>query len=230
MMIETFDNAHSLAEAAAGAVASALATGVRRNGEASLAATGGRSPGPVYDLLALAPLAWAQVRVILTDERWVDPSSPDSNERLVRERLLKDRAADALFHPLRDRESTPEGAAQHASTLFHAWPPIDVAMLGMGEDGHVASLFPGSPVLDAGLDPAAPACIAVPAGEGRPPPQARLSLTIRPLTTAGLVVILTSGAAKRAVLDEALKGGDPYELPVRAVLQSARAVRILWTA
>ena len=135
MMIETFDNAHGLAEAAAGAVASALDSSVRRNGEASLAATGGRSPGAAYDLLTLAPLDWARVRVTLTDERWVDPASPDSNERLVRERLLKGRAADALFHPLRDRESTPEGAAEHASTLFHSWPPLDVAMLGMGEDG-----------------------------------------------------------------------------------------------
>ena len=230
MIIEDFDDTRSLAEAAAGAVVSALETGVRLNGTASLAATGGRSPGPVYDLLALAPLDWARVRVTLTDERWVDPSSPDSNARLVRERLLRHRAAEAVFHPLRDGESDPETAARHASALFHSWPPLDAVMLGMGEDGHVASLFPGSPALDRGLDPAAPACIAVPAGEGRPPLQPRLSLTIRGLTTAGLVVILTSGAAKRAVLDQALQGGDPSELPVRAVLQSARAVRILWTA
>jgi 6-phosphogluconolactonase len=230
MIIETFDDAHSLAEAAAGAVSAALDSAVRRNGEASLAATGGRSPGLAYDLLALAPLDWSRVRVTLTDERWVDPSSPDSNEKLVRERLLQHRAAEALFHPLRDREPTPELAAEHASALFHSWPPLDAVMLGMGEDGHVASLFPGSPVLGLGLDPEAPDCIAVPAGEGRPPPQARLSLTIGPLIRAGLVVILTSGGAKRAVLEQALKGGDPHELPVRAVLQSARAVRILWTA
>ncbi len=70
----------------------------------------------------------------------------------------------------------------------------------------------------------------MPPGEGRPPAQARLSLTIRGLTTAGLVVILASGEAKHAVLERALEGGDPRELPVRAVLQSARAVRILWTA
>ncbi|MGZ3272647.1 MAG: 6-phosphogluconolactonase [Caulobacteraceae bacterium] len=230
MIIEAFDDAHSLAETAAGAVVSALETGVRLNGTASLAATGGRSPGPVYDLMALAPLDWARVRVTLTDERWVDPSSPDSNARLVRERLLTHRAAAAAFHPLRNGESDPETAARHASALFHSWPPLDAVMLGMGEDGHVASLFPGSPALDQGLDPAAPACIAVPAGEGRPPPQPRLSLTIRGLTTAGLVVILTSGEAKRAVLERAMDGGDPHELPVRAVLQSARAVRILWTA
>jgi 6-phosphogluconolactonase len=230
MKIEVFEDLRSLNETAAGAVVSALETGVRLNGTASLAATGGRSPGPVYDLMALAPLEWSRVRIILTDERWVDPSSPDSNERLVRERLLKHRAADALFHPLRNGEPDPETAARHASRLFNSWPPLDVAMLGMGEDGHVASLFPGSPVLDLGLDPSSPACIAVSAGDGRPPAQARLSLTIHALINAGLVVILTSGAAKRAVLERALQGGDPHEFPVRAVLQSARAVRILWTA
>jgi len=230
MMIEEFDDALSLNEAAAGAVVSALETGIRLNGTASLVATGGRAPGPVYDLLALAPLDWKSVRVTLSDERWVDSSSSDSNARLVRERLLQHRAANAVFHPLRDGEPDPETAARHASALFHSWPALDVVMLGMGEDGHVASLFPGNPALELGLDPAAPACIAVPAGEGRPPPQTRLSLTIRGLVTARLVVILTSGAAKRAVLERALEGGDPRELPVRAVLQSACAVRILWTA
>jgi 6-phosphogluconolactonase len=230
MIIETFNDGSSLAEAAADALLSALESGLRRNGTASLAATGGRMPGPVYDRMALTPLDWARVRITLTDERWVDPASPDSNERLVRERLLQHRAAEAAFHPLRDREPNPEAAAAHASTLFHAWPPLDAVMLGMGEDGHVASLFPGSPALARGLDPQAPACIAVPAGEGRPPAQARLSLTIRGLTTAGLVVILTSGEAKRATLEQALAGVDANALPVRAVLQSARRVRVLWTA
>jgi 6-phosphogluconolactonase len=229
-MIETFKDAAGLAEAAAGAVTAALDAGLRRNGSAGLAATGGRSPGAIYDLMALEPLDWAKVRVTLTDERWVDPASPDSNERLVRERLLTGRASQALFHPLHGREPSPDEAAEHAGALLHAWPPFDAVMLGMGEDGHIASLFPGSPALPLGLDPKAPACIAVPPGEGRAPPQTRLSLTIRPLTTAALVVILTSGAAKRSVLDRALEGGDPHELPVRAVLQSARAVRILWTA
>jgi 6-phosphogluconolactonase len=229
-MIETFTDGRKLAEAAAGAITAALSAGIRRDGSAGLAATGGRSPGAVYDLMALEPLDWGRVRVTLTDERWVDPASADSNERLVRDRLLVERAAGAVFHPLHGRGADPAEAAAHASQLLHAWPAFDAVMLGMGEDGHVASLFPGSPVLDLGLDPEAPACIPVPKGEGRPPPQTRLSLTIRPLTTAGLVVILTSGAAKRAVLEKAVAGGDPRELPVRAVLQSARAVRILWTA
>jgi 6-phosphogluconolactonase len=229
-MIETFEDAASLAEAAAEAVTEALAAGLKRNGSAGLAATGGRSPGAVYDRLALEPLDWGKVRVTLTDERWVDPGSLDSNEKLVRERLLQHRAAEATFHPLHGREPNPETAAKQASAVLRGWPAFDAVLLGMGEDGHVASLFPGSPVLGQGLDPEASACIAVPPGEGRPPPQARLSLTVRPLTTAGLVLILTSGENKRAVLDKAIAGGDPLELPVRAVLQSARVVRILWTA
>jgi 6-phosphogluconolactonase len=229
-VIETFDDAESLADAAAGAVAAALQAGLERSGAASLAATGGRSPGAIYDRLALMPLDWASVRVTLTDERWVDPASPDSNERLVRERLLQGRAAEAVFRPLHGRAADVDEAARQASDLLGTWPQLDVVMLGMGEDGHVASLFPGSPALSRGLDPEAPACIAVPPGEGRAPPQARLSLTIRPLVGAGLVLILTSGAAKRAVLEKASAGGDSFELPVRAVLQSARSVRILWTA
>ena len=120
-------------------------------------------------------------------------------------------------------------AAEQATDALYGWPPLDMVMLGMGEDGHVASLFPGSPALAHGLDRTAPACIAVPQGRDRPPPQPRLSLTIRPLTQAAQVLILTSGAAKRAVLDQALAGGDPLQFPVRAVLQSARSVRILWT-
>jgi 6-phosphogluconolactonase len=229
-MIEVFEDGQALAEAAADAAVSALDSGLRRFGSAGLAATGGRSPGAVYDILALTPLDWRRIRVSLTDERWVDATSPDSNEGLVRRRLLQGRAAEATFHGLRGHERSLEAAADQASALLHTWPPFEVVLLGMGEDGHVASLFPGNPALDQGLDPDAPACIAVPAGVGRPPPQPRLSLTIRPLASAGLVILLTSGAAKRQVLEQALAGGDPKEFPVRAVLQSAKAVRILWTA
>ena len=229
MNIETFSSAEALAAVATDVVIEALAAGLRQRGAAGLAATGGRSPGAVYDALSLAPLDWGRVRVTLTDERWVDPASPDSNEGLVRRRLLRGRAQDAHFLGLRGSADDIEDAAEQATDALYGWPPLDMVMLGMGEDGHVASLFPGSPALAHGLDRTAPACIAVPQGRDRPPPQPRLSLTIRPLTQAAQVLILTSGAAKRAVLDQALAGGDPLQFPVRAVLQSARSVRILWT-
>ena len=230
-MIETFDDGATLAAAATGAVVAALEAGLRAHGSASLAATGGRSPGPIYDALSVIPLDWARVHVTLTDERWVDPTSPDSNERLVRERLLQGRAADARFIGLHGHDATPEAAAAHATAQVAALPALDAVLLGMGEDGHVASLFPGSPALDLGLDPKAPACIAVPQGQGgSAPAQARLSLTIRPLTNAAQVLILISGDEKRRVMERALAGGDPRQLPVCAVLQAAPAVRILWTA
>ena len=229
MSIETFSGAEALAAAATDAVVQALDAGLRLRGAAGLAAPGGRSPGAVYDALSLAPLDWARVRVTLTDERWVDPSSPDSNEGLVRRRLLRGRAQDAHFLGLRGTADHIESAAEQATDALHGWPPLDVVMLGMGEDGHVASLFPGSPALPHGLDPLAPAVITVPQGPSGPPTQPRLSLTIRPLTQAALVLILASGAAKHAVLEQALAGGDPLHFPVCAVLQSARSVRILWT-
>jgi len=229
MIIETFPDAETLAAVATDVVLDALAAGLRLRGAAGLAATGGRSPGAVYDALSPAPLDWARVRVTLTDERWVDPASPDSNEGLVRRRLLRGRAQDAHFVGLRGTAEHIEDAADQAAAALDGWPPLDVVMLGMGEDGHVASLFPGSPALPRGLDPAAPAVIAVPQGQGRPPAQPRLSLTVRPLTQAAQVLILAGGAAKRGVLEQALAGGDPLAFPVRAILQSARSVRILWT-
>jgi 6-phosphogluconolactonase len=149
-MIEEFAAAEDLAVAAVEAVLQALSAGLRRRGAAGLAATGGRSPGAVYDALSLAPLDWAQVGMTLTDERWVDPSSPDSNEGLVRRRLLQGRAKVARFTGLRGTADRIEDAASQASDALRGWPPLDVVLLGMGEDGHVASLFPGNAALPLG--------------------------------------------------------------------------------
>ena len=229
-MIETFPDPESLAEAATDAVVRALDAGLRNAGSASLAATGGRSPGLVYDALSLAPLDWARIRVTLTDERWADVDSLDSNEGLVRKRLLQNRAADAHFLGLRGHAATPHAAAELASHAFAGWPALDAALMGMGEDGHVASLFPGSPALATGLDRGAPACIDVPAGDGGPPSQPRLTLTLRPLTTARVTLILISGTEKRRVIEAAMAQGDPFVHPVAAVLKSAPALRILWTS
>jgi 6-phosphogluconolactonase len=229
-MIEIFPDAQSLAAAAAAAVVDRLSYRLRLKGSASLVATGGRSPGAVYDALAAAALDWSKVSITLSDERFVDPASEGSNERLVRERLLQGRAARAQFLGLRGTAPTPQAAAAEASAALRDWPAFEVVLLGMGEDGHVASLFPGSPALASGLDRAAPPCIAVPEGEGRPPAQARLSLTLPRLASSRLVIILASGAEKRRVLERALDKADGAPLPVRALLQSAPTTRILWTA
>ena len=169
-MIETFQDPAAMAAMTAAAIADRLAYRLRLQGKASLCVTGGRSPGPVYDILSNAALDWARVDITLSDERFVDTGSADSNERLVRERLLTGRAARANFLGLRGTAETPEAAAAEASAALSGWLPFEVTLLGMGEDGHFASLFPKSTALAAGLDRAAPPCIAVPEGGGSPRP------------------------------------------------------------
>ena len=229
-MIEIFSDPASQAAAAASAIVQSLSYRLRLRGSASMVATGGRSAGAVYDVLSNAALDWAKVDVTLSDERFVDASSPDSNERLARERLLQNRAARARFVGLRGVSATPEAAAAEASAALAGWPPFDVVMLGMGEDGHIASLFPGNPALAAGLDRAAPPCIAVPEGEGMAPAQPRLSLSLPRLVSTRLVLLVVSGVEKRRVLERALDDSDSTPFPVRALLNSAPTRRILWTA
>lgn len=217
-MIETYSNNRSLAAAAAGAVAACLAGGLKSRPRASLVATGGRSPGPVYDLLKAAPIAWEHVVVTLSDERCVAADNPESNARLVRERLLQDAAAKAHLVPLWPK---PDDAA------IEALLPFDAVMLGMGDDGHVASLIPGDPDLAAKLDPAAQALLVdVPAGIGSPP-LPRVSLTLKALVSARAIFLLIAGGAKREVIERALAGED---LPVRALLvQRDVPVRVMWS-
>ena len=223
-MLETFESPAALAQAAATAVQQALTAAIAARGAAVLVATGGRSPAPIYDLLARSLLDWSKVAVTLSDDRFVAPTSPDSNERLVRERLLVGKAASGRFVPLSFDVEGVEEAALRAEAGVKALAPYDVMLLGMGEDGHVASLIPGSPVLDAGMDPAGDRfCLGVPAGVGSPP-VARISMTMPALLQARLTLLLISGEAKREIVES--RSG----LPVHALLEQAKApVRVLWT-
>ena len=215
-MLEAFADSAALADAAADAIAARLADGLRTRGHASLVATGGRSPGPVYDRLGEADLDWAHVAVTLSDERQVDADSPNANARLLRERLFRGRAAAARFLPLTD----------YAEPALRKLMPFDAVMLGMGEDGHIASLIPGSPVLAAGMDPDGAALIAEsPQGFGSPP-VARITLTLAALLQSRAIFLLIAGEAKRQVIAGAQAGAD---LPVRAILEQDRVpVRVLW--
>jgi 6-phosphogluconolactonase len=215
-MIETYPRADALADAAAHAVSAQLAQALRTHGRAGLVATGGRSPGPVYDRLRTAAFDWTRVIVTLSDERCVAPDDPASNARLVRERLLQGAAAKAHLLPLWPE---PETAALAALT------PFDAVMLGMGEDGHIASLIPGDPGLEDALT-TTDLIRPVPAGLGKPP-VARTTLTLRALLNARAIFLLVAGEAKRGVIQRALAGED---LPVgRLISQSQAQLRIFWT-
>lgn len=223
-MLETFANPDLLAQAAAAAVQAALSAAIAERGAAVLVATGGRSPAPVYDLLAQAPLGWGSVTVTLSDDRFVPPTSLESNERLVRERLLVAKAASAQFTPLSFDVANVKEAALRAEPGVKALAPYDVMLLGMGEDGHVASLIPGSPVMDEGINPAGQRfCLGVPAGVGSPP-VARVTMTMPALLQARLTLVLISGETKREIIESGAG------LPVHALLEQAKApVRVLWT-
>ena len=215
-MIDAFPTAAALADAAAAQITAILQEALANRGRASLVATGGRSPGPVCDRLAEAPLAWDKVTVTLSDERCVPSDHADSNAALVRRHLFQGPAAAATFLPL---WPSPDVAA------LAALQPFDVVMLGMGEDGHIASLIPGDPGLEDALT-TTDLTRLVPAGLGKPP-VARITLTLSALLSARAIFLLISGQTKREVLARAVAGGN---LPVARLLSKAKVpVRILWS-
>lgn len=213
-MIETYASTAALADACAHAVADLLRDGLERRGRASLVGTGGRSPAPTYDALSAMALDWARVIVTLSDERCVDPNSPDANVGQLRGHLLKDRAAKARLLPL---WPAPEADA------LQALMPFDAVLLGMGEDGHVASLIPGMANLADGMT-TDDLLIDVEAGVGKPPVP-RISLTLSALMQSRAIFLLIAGEAKRQVIARALAGED---FPVARLLNQTQVpVRIL---
>ena len=224
--METFADPEALSTVAAGIVAGALSP----PGPKTLIVTGGRSPGAVYDRLSQTDLDWASVAVTLSDDRWVDETSPNSNAALVRRRLLTGRAASARFLPLKGRGASPEADALAAEPALAAIPRATATVLGMGEDGHIASLFPADPDLAARLDPdGGRLCVGVPVA-GLEPFVPRISLTLRALLATEVVVLLISGAAKRALVERVAADGA-YAPPVAALLRQHQVpVRVLWTA
>ncbi len=183
---------------------------------ASLAVPGGTTPGPVFDDLCAAPLDWTRVHVMLTDERWVPETDPRSNTRLLRERLLVDRAAEAVYVPLYNGADTPEAGIADLEDGLRGEMPLSVLLLGMGADMHTASIFPGADRLDDALtgDALLVAMRAPGAGE------ARVTLSAKVLTDAMSCHLLIVGREKREALDRARKL-RPQEAPVAAILPQA---------
>lgn len=188
------------------------------DGPATLVVPGGTTPGPVFDQLAQADLDWVQVRVMLSDERWVPESSDRSNTRLLRERLLVGKAAAAQLVPFYAPAAQPEDVLAALSGPIRAALPITSLLLGMGEDMHTASLFPGADRLAEALSEGAPVLLPMRA-PGAPEP--RLTLTAPVLRSARHTHIVLTGAAKRAAYEAAQKLDDPQAAPVCTVLKDA---------
>jgi 6-phosphogluconolactonase len=210
-------------------VAGCLTAAIGARGLASLVVSGGRSPVRLFEILRTQPLDWSRVCVALADERWVSPEDPQSNERLVRDVLVKDRAASGRFLGLKNAAPTPDLGAVSAWETFARVPrPFDAVILGMGDDGHTASLFPGSPNLPSALNQAASAgCV----GMWSPvAPHPRLSLNLTALLDSRRIVVLITGESKWRTYEAACAAGPVEEMPIRAVLrQSHTPVDVLWS-
>jgi 6-phosphogluconolactonase len=227
--VHRYPDGEALSRELAGRIAAALEAAITARGLASLVVSGGKSPVKFFEQLRTQTLDWSRVCVALADERWVQPTDAASNERLVREVLLKDRAAAARFAGLKNGAPTPDIGAVSAWETFARIPrPFDAVVLGMGDDGHTASLFPGSPNLASALNPAASAGCA---GMWAPtPPQPRLSLNLTALLDARRVLLLIAGESKWATYQRACEPGPVEEMPVRAVLRQRRTpVEVLWS-
>lgn len=218
-------SAQQLAGELALSVANALRSAIAERGAASLLVSGGRSPIPFFQRLAQQELDWSKVAVSLADERWVPVSHADSNEGLVRRYLLQERAAKARFIGLYQAAPSLEEAAQLADAALAELPqPVDVLVLGMGEDGHCASLFPGSANLALALNADCPRrCLPM---QAPTVPRQRLTLTLPVLGNARLTLLAIEGQAKLATLRQALAGTDAEQIPIRAFLREP--LEIYW--
>jgi 6-phosphogluconolactonase len=183
---------------------------------ASFAVPGGTTPGPIFDSLCAVDLDWSRVHVMLTDERWVPETSERSNTRLLRERLLIEKAAAAQYIPLYADAGTPEEKLPELAAALTPELPISVMLLGMGADMHTASIFPGADQLDLALH-GDDRLVAMRA-PGAPEPRITLSAKVLQAAMSRHIVII--GAEKRAALERA-RGLPPEQAPVAAVLNGS---------
>lgn len=230
-MIETFPDAQTWAEACAARLAETLQATVLETGHAVFAGAGGSMPSPIYRRLAGMDLDWARITVTLVDERYVPETSPQSNARLMKQDLLTGGASAATFLPLfRSEVTVDRAAALAARELAAAGPRLDAVLLGMGEDGHICSMFPQSPTLKTLLTPTLkPTVLGVPHGrDGLAPSLERLSINLPYLAQARRVILALTGANKRAVFEREA-AGDPVIQPIAALVASGAPLEILWT-
>jgi 6-phosphogluconolactonase len=225
-MDHIFETREEAAIAAARRIGEALLRRLDGQGAASLVVSGGTSPAGVFAELAKTTLNWPGVHVILSDERWVPSEHEDSNEKLVRETLLAGEAQDASLLPVyRPDVTIEERCSEISEELLQAPFPFACALLGMGEDGHFASLFPDAENLQEGLDvDSRQLCIPVQTAAS---PHPRVSLTLSALSRSDEIVLLIFGDAKRDVYEAARTSTNGT--PVSHLLRQKRApVHVYW--
>jgi len=208
-------------------IGSILSNAVEANGRASIAVSGGSTPKGLFEKLANMDLAWDKITVTLADERWVAFESGDSNTRLVHENLLQANAKAATFFHIKQGEELTDDVLASLNVQARAQVlPFDVLILGMGEDGHTASLFPCSDEIKQGFAADAEPLLSV---HPTTAPHQRISFSFAHLATAKNTILHICGESKKSVLDKALSSEDHFEMPIRAFLHGeATNTDIFW--
>lgn len=226
----TFNSADELNNQFARRIVAELAQGISKNGRASLVVSGGRTPLGLFKVLGQQTLDWSKVYITLADERWVNTTDDASNEKLVHENLLQSKLAPAHFVGLKNNQTTPFNGAAEAEQALKDFPqPFDVVILGMGDDGHTASLFPGAinlyPALDMNSGHLCMGMVPLTA------PFERITLTLPALLNSRHIYLHLVGDDKRQVYNQAMAGNDVNQMPVRAILKQIKVpVDVFWTA
>ncbi len=216
--LHRFDDNQLLSQSLAECIASGLEGALNLRDAATLAVSGGSTPRPLFKALSQCELDWSRVYITQVDERWVSEDDADSNARLIREHLLQNCAAEAQFLSMKvagdDAFAAEAACAERLAPFAEA---IDVAVLGMGEDGHTASFFPGAETLDRALDPDAEEIVVA----VRPPAAAhdRMTLTLSALLRSRHIYLHITGKRKWAVLQEALEAESSPANPIGIVIQ-----------
>ncbi len=216
--LNRYANSQVLNEELTARIVNDLKQAIEQKGHASIAVSGGKTPIPLFTLLSQQDLAWNCVYITLVDDRWVDDTDDASNEKLVMTYLLQNKAKLANFVGLKNSCDNPFDGAEVTEQLLDKVPmPFDVLILGMGEDGHTASLFPGADNLKLGLDMHSNRKVI-----GMTPltaPLDRITLTLPIILSSKNIYLHLVGESKINVLEQAEQGTDFNQMPIRAVIQ-----------
>jgi 6-phosphogluconolactonase len=209
-------------------VSNILANAIKSTGKASIAVSGGSTPKGFFIVLSNSHIDWEKVTITLADERWVSMNSEASNTRLVHENFLQNNASKAkFFHLKQGNELTAKTLVDLNIAAKNTLLPLDVLILGMGEDGHTASLFPCSKEITEGLSLNTEAALL--AVQPKTAPHQRISFTFASLITSKNIFLHSCGEGKKTVLRQALEGNDSFEMPIRAFLQHPSLnIQIFW--
>lgn len=218
----------ALARRLAATVAGKLGQGISRRGHAVLVISGGSTPSAFLDALSREKIPWDKVTITLADERFVPTDHPRSNERLARERLLQNEAASANLVGLHSGAECVAEAARMASAKVSMLPhPFDVVMLGMGLDGHTASIFPDAENLAELIAP--DTLVPVLPVHSRSVGEARLSFTLAWLRRATHIYLHIEGQEKRRLLEACLSGKLEPKPPIASLFAYAeKSIAIYW--